>query len=273
MISSQLVILACAGTAFFILVGFIITFLIIRHNNNLNNVNNEKNKLLNESRIRHIEENERMINQISRELHDNIGQSANLIIASLHKMESNELNAQMVTLINNAKDLSRQLLQDAQNISHSLNQNYIKTRSLHALLQQNLEHLRHFKSIQSEFIIEGAVQTLAPDSKLLVYRIAQEVFQNILKHANATEVLVHLSYGPNTFCMLIEDNGIGLVKETIQSRDGIGFTNMYERAEVLGGLLTIESRSPAGCCITLSMPDVKYIQDRTSSQILDYNAD
>jgi signal transduction histidine kinase len=258
MVTNQVAILLFAGTAFFMLVGFIITFLIIRHNSNLNNINTEKNKLLSESRLRHIEENERMMNQISKELHDNIGQSASLIFASLNKIESFCTDEQVLRLVTNAKDLSNQLLQDAKNISHSLNQNYIKSRSLHSLLQQNLEHLKSFKNIQSEFIIEGEPKNLYPETKLIVYRIAQEAFQNILKHAGATEISITLFYGEQTFRMRIQDNGIGLVKDTLHNRDGIGLTNMRERAVVLNGELMIEAPQNSGCCVTLSVREMEF---------------
>lgn len=240
------------------LVGFIITFLIIRHNSNLNNINTEKNKLLSESRLRHIEENERMMNQISKELHDNIGQSASLIFASLSKIESYSNDSDILRLVTNAKELSNQLLQDAKNISHSLNQNYIKSRSLHSLLQQNLEHLKSFRNIQSEFLIDGEPKNLFPETKLIVYRIAQEAFQNILKHASATEILISLFYGERTFRMSIRDNGIGLVKNTFHNIDGIGLTNMRERALVLNGELTIEAPQNSGCCVTLTIRDMDF---------------
>lgn len=258
MVTNQVAILLFAGTAFFMLVGFIITFLIIRHNSNLNNLNNEKNKLLSESRLRHIEENERMMNQISKELHDNIGQSASLIFASLNKIESYSTDSQILSVVGNAKYLSNQLLQDAKNISHSLNQNYIKSRSLHSLLQQNLEHLKSFNNIQSEFIIEGEARNLFPETKLIVYRIAQEAFQNILKHSNATKILITLFYGEQIFRMRIQDNGIGLVKETLHNRDGIGLTNMRERAAVLEGELMIETSQNSGCSVTLTVREMEF---------------
>lgn len=258
MVTDQVAILLFAGTAFFMLVGFIITFLIIRHNSNLNNINTEKNRLLSESRLRHIEENERMMNQISKELHDNIGQSASLIFASLNNIESCCTDNQILRVVANAKVLTNQLLQDAKNISHSLNQNYIKSRSLHSLIQQNLEHLKSFKNIQSEFIIEGEAKNLFPETKLIVYRIAQEAFQNIMKHANATGILISLFYGEKSFRMSIQDNGIGLVKNTFHNSDGIGLTNMRERALVLNGELMIEVPRNSGCRVTLTIRDLDF---------------
>lgn len=262
MVTNQVALLLFAGTAFFMFVGFIITFLIIRHNSNLNNINSEKNKLLSESRLRHIEENERMMSQISKELHDNIGQSASLIFASLNNIESYSEDPHILRVVANAKVLSNQLLQDAKNISHSLNQNYIKSRSLHTLFQQNLEHLKTFKNIQSEFIIEGEVKNLYPETKLIVYRIAQEAFQNIMKHANATEILISLFYGEKSFRMIIQDNGIGLVKNTFHNNDGIGLTNMRERALVLNGELMIEAPQNSGCSVTLTIRDLDFDTNR-----------
>lgn len=252
MLPNQLAIYLFAGTFLFMTLGFVITLLIVRHNNRLNFLHLEKNQMISESRKLHIEENERMMNQISKELHDNIGQSANMIRASLRK--AHKLSAkdeELSKLIAVAAELTEQVMRDAKNISHSLNQNHIKARNLHLLLEQDLEHIRSFSNISFEFDISGTVRKLLPESKLIVYRIAQEAFHNILKHSGADHILFGLEYGPDSFRMRIQDNGIGLPLEKMHAREGIGLTNMRERAEYLNGHISFDSNPGSGCTVSL----------------------
>jgi two-component system, NarL family, sensor kinase len=261
MLPSQVVLLLFAGTFLFMLLGFVITFLIFRHNNKLNLLNLQKNQLISESRARHIRENERMMNQISKELHDNIGQSASLIRASLHKATRMANDVELTKLIAGTAELTEQIMRDAKNISHSLNQNFIKARNLHLLLEQDLEHIRNFSNISYEFDIVGSTKRLMPESKLIVYRIAQEAFHNILKHSNASHICLLVEYGMNSFKMRIQDNGVGLPAEVMHARDGIGLTNMRERAEYLNGEIIIDSNPGRGCTVNLIVHNFEFNSD------------
>ena len=257
--SNQFTILVFAVSMLFMLLGIIITVLLIRHNSRLNFLHLEKNQMISESRRLHIEENERMMNQISKELHDNIGQSASLVRASLYKIHRlSEGNEELTGLVAETAELTQQIMRDAKNISHSLNQNYIKSRHLHALLEQDLEHIRSFSNIGFEFDIQGQAKRLIPESQLIVYRIAQEAFHNILKHSGANHIILLLEYGQDYFKMSIQDNGIGLPGELMHSRDGIGINNMRERAEYLNGQLIINSDTAKGCLVKLIIKDIKF---------------
>lgn len=259
MLPNQITILVFAGSMLFLLLGIVITILLIRHNGRLNFLHLEKNQMISESRRLHIEENERMMNQISKELHDNIGQSASLVRASLHKiLRLSKNNLELTGLIEETAELTQQIMRDAKNISHSLNQNYIKSRHLHSLLEQDLEHIRSFSNIGFEFDIIGQAKRLVPESQLIVYRIAQEAFHNILKHSGANHINLLLEYGADYFKMKIQDNGIGLPGEVMHARDGIGINNMRERAEYLNGQLNISSDLGKGCIIKLLIKDIKF---------------
>ncbi|MBL7713668.1 MAG: hypothetical protein JNL13_14435 [Chitinophagaceae bacterium] len=258
MISSQVIILLFAGTGFFMIAGALVTFLIVRHNNRINKLHLQKNELISESRKQHILENERMMSQISKELHDNIGQSANLILASLKKAKRLSQDPEISMLLSSASELTETVMRDAKNISHSLNHNHIKARNLHALLEQDLEHMSRFSNIDFEFNISGEVRKFLPESKLIIYRIAQEAFNNILKHSGANLIILSLQYDPHLFVMKIEDNGVGLAQQEMHAREGIGLTNMHERAAVLEGKITIESNPGSGCTISLLLKNAQF---------------
>jgi signal transduction histidine kinase len=84
-----------------------------------------------------------------------------------------------------------------------------------------------------------------------LYHIAQEACTNALKHANAQNVRVCLHLDGAHVILRIEDDGIGIPAE---SSDGLGMRIMHNRAAVIGGKLTIESRHPAGTIVTCTIP-------------------
>lgn len=95
---------------------------------------------------------------------------------------------------------------------------------------------------------EGNIQ-LPTVLQLGIYRIAQEALNNVLKHASASDVSVHLSRDGKRVEMEIEDNGSGF--DVHESSAGIGLQSMHERAEALGGVLRITSKTGAGTSVRL----------------------
>lgn len=258
MVPNEVAVLLFGGTFLFMLLGIVITVLLIRHNNRLNFLHLEKTQFISESRKLSIVENERMMNQISKELHDNIGQSASLIRASLYKAARLSTSEELSRLLASSAELTDQVMRDAKNISHSLNHSFIKARNFHLLLEQDLEYMRSFSNINYDFTIEGETKKLLPETKLIVYRIAQEAFHNIIKHSGANEISLLLEYKADSFKMSIRDNGYGLPKEKMHAREGIGLNNMRERAELLKGEIIIESNPGGGCAVNLQINNIEF---------------
>ena len=97
--------------------------------------------------------------------------------------------------------------------------------------------------IETHFNAEGNIE-LPTVLQLGIYHIAQEALNNVLKHASASDVSVHLARDGHRVEMEIEDNGSGF--DVHESSAGIGLQSMRERAEALGGVLCITSKTGAG---------------------------
>lgn len=96
---------------------------------------------------------------------------------------------------------------------------------------------------------------LPPELSTALYRIAQEALHNIRKHAKATTVHLHLDLRSNTeVCLEISDDGQGFEPEHPSHQLGQGLLGMRERAEALGGRLTLHSRAGDGTAITVHIP-------------------
>ena len=93
-------------------------------------------------------------------------------------------------------------------------------------------------------------ETILPNSKkLLLYRIIQEQLNNIIKHANATEVYIELFNLENNCELLIRDNGIGA--QLSNRKDGLGLKNIRNRVEVLNGDVEFVSSQGNGFCMQI----------------------
>jgi signal transduction histidine kinase len=87
----------------------------------------------------------------------------------------------------------------------------------------------------------GNLPRLSQEAELYVYRIIQELLQNIIKHANASKALVQMNYHPPLLSVAVEDNGIGFDKQLVEG--GMGLKSIDSRLKVLGGTIDIQSSS------------------------------
>jgi len=100
---------------------------------------------------------------------------------------------------------------------------------------------------------------LLPSIELSLYRIVQELLQNVVKHASATRALVQLSYNENLLNITIEDNGKGFSASRDAMAKGIGIRNIYARMAALNGQVDIESREGNGTTVYLELDTRNYL--------------
>ena len=97
---------------------------------------------------------------------------------------------------------------------------------------------------------------LPPDVKIAIYRIVQEVFNNVMKHSGASMCWIDLWYGADGVEIAISDNGRGFEPQTVTS-EHLGLAIMRERTQAIGGELTIESQPDEGVHTSLRWPGAK----------------
>jgi signal transduction histidine kinase len=106
---------------------------------------------------------------------------------------------------------------------------------------------------------QGGKPKLSPDLRSVVFRIAQEAINNVVRHANATKIDIQLDYSENDIYLRVEDNGKGFNTESVlQKRNGKqtawGLLGMTERANLVGGLCNILSSPGKGTLIEVYVP-------------------
>ncbi|HTN16203.1 MAG TPA: ATP-binding protein, partial [Chitinophagaceae bacterium] len=145
-----------------------------------------------------------------------------------------------------------QIAQQVQQLSHSLNNNWVAQHGLISSIAQELERLRANATIDFEYTdhTETAL-TLSTDKQIILFRVFQEILNNALKHAKASRIMVSLE-NRNGFQLGISDNGKGFdVAQQMSRSKGMGLGNIVNRAQIIGFDCTISSQNNTGTSFLL----------------------
>jgi PAS domain S-box-containing protein len=199
--------------------------------------------------------------RISRELHDDAGQSLLLLMHRLDALASdpaNRLSKQAKDKVTRLHRLAVKILDGLRRYAQELRPAILDHMGLVAALgwmAENLERDRRTKVIVE---VRGTECELSPEAKLVLFRIAQEALNNVKRHSDATKAVVKLEYEPQKIIMTITDNGKGFEPperlSDLASIGKLGLTGMEERARLLGGTLRVQSMPGEGTAVTVELP-------------------
>jgi two-component system sensor histidine kinase UhpB len=188
--------------------------------------------------------------RLARDLHDEVNQALTAILLRLQAMSQSappELGEELTEL----KRLVNQAMGELLQLARQLRPTALDD---HGLLPAMASQVRRFAAqtgIEADLKSTGGGSGLAPDEEIAVYRIAQEALANIARHADAKRVEVDLRTGDGVE-LTVRDDGCGF--EPSVPASGLGLGGMAERARLVGGELTIESRPGAGTELSLRVP-------------------
>lgn len=186
--------------------------------------------------------------EIGQELHDNINQL--LAVAKIHIGCINHSNHTKES-IQKASECIQLAIDEIRQLSHQLVTPRFQEETLTGVL--DALYLKNRKDIAIQKKISGLNEnSLSPEIKLALYRIAQEQFNNIYKHAKARSIDLRITGDTNRVTMLISDDGVGF--DPSQRKNGIGIQNIYRRAESLNGSADIVSAPGKGCQLSVIIP-------------------
>lgn len=182
--------------------------------------------------------------RISRALHDELGQNLALLKLKLTASEERQ-NSELLSIVDDTIERLRRvafeirpLLLDELGLAHAL--------------QKKLTDLQTSSGLRCGLYVPAGFELGAPFD-LGLYRIAQESLNNVVRHAGATEVSVVLQRRSRTIHLEVRDNGRG-----IQARDrlkhGLGLGSMKERAQIMGGRLSVDTHPGGGTIVRVEVP-------------------
>jgi len=259
---SDIPIIITSGTLIFLLTAGFITFFFYSYQQRLAAHLKEKEELKilfqNEKLKAQLEMQEQTFLSISQEIHDNIGQILSLTRLNISTIKPDDyLGTQ--NKITASKDLLDQAIEDLRDLSKRLNTQYVSQQNLSASLQFQLNLIQKSGYIATSLVVHGEENgNLDPEKKLIVFRIAQEALNNIIKHAQAKNIAVVLVYLPDKTIISIKDDGQGFEMptqtDTPASDKGIGTYNMFYRARLIGAEFSLQSTPGEGTLAHLVLP-------------------
>lgn len=204
-----------------------------------------------------LEIQEELLQHVSREIHDNLGQVAALVKLNLVSFPDG-LSEEADKRLQHTRVLMQKLMLDIKTLSLSLNMDYLQEEGLVKALEGECNRIRLLQLLQVDFSSEGLFAGMNPGWQIIVYRMFQETVSNVFKYAQATALSVEVKTENDIFTLVIADNGIGFpVEETLQQafkNGSTGIKGMQKRMNLIGGSLTIHSSAGNGTRVTMVIP-------------------
>lgn len=194
----------------------------------------------------HVEEMERR--RISRELHDEAGQSLLCIRLQMELLEQAlpVEHEEWISKLREARDLTERTILEMRRLIAALSPAVLEQLGLGAALRQLVNRFRRLHPIRVRLLL-SRLRRLPQHTEIMVYRLVQECFNNIAKHAGATNVNISVSSADGWVRLAVEDNGVGFkVEEALARKDSFGLSGMRERVALLGGRFDIRSHPSDG---------------------------
>ncbi|MGE8554330.1 MAG: sensor histidine kinase [Chryseobacterium jejuense] len=184
--------------------------------------------------------------QIGRELHDNIGQKLTLVSLYVQQMLYENKVPEASERIDQVSQIINQSLQDLRSLSKTLTDDNISQKEIVTLIQEEVDNTNSLKKCLINFEHNFEHLDLGFVHKNLLLRITQEFIQNSIKHSHCKNIFISLNTSENILWELtIRDDGIGFDRTQTKS-NGIGLTNMKNRAEIIGADFLLESDKNIG---------------------------
>jgi signal transduction histidine kinase len=194
-------------------------------------------------------------NRLARELHDSVAQTLYGLTlqaeAASRKLSAGQ-TIEVTDYLGEIRDSAQQTLQETRLLIFELRPPTLEQKGLVMALQERLESVENRSGLKTQINLQE-LDRLPARIESGLYGISNEVLNNILKHAHASEVRVSLEKQLGKIVLQISDNGIGFDLETVNPQGGLGLKGMRERAEQINGDLRISS-GENGTQISVEVP-------------------
>ncbi len=204
------------------------------------------------ARLISVQESDRR--SLSRELHDEIGQSLSALLlgignvaAILSPNGNDDARAQLADL----RRLTERTVAVVRDMSLLLRPSMLDDLGLIPAVQWQAREVSRTSNISVQVSAESAPEDLPDEHRTCIYRIVQEALRNVVRHAHAKNVRIGLDQSDDQLVLTIQDDGRGFVPER---EKGLGLLGMEERVKHLNGSFRIESSPGVGTSIRVELP-------------------
>jgi signal transduction histidine kinase len=189
---------------------------------------------------------------ISRELHDQVGQSLSALLMDVESLGAmTGGNIAFRQGLKNIKTLAENCVNEVRNISLLLRPSMLDDLGLVPALEWQAREVSKRTGLQVDVADENVSDTLPEDHKTCIYRVVQEALNNCSRHAQAKKARVFVRQETDRLLLTIQDDGRGFDP---RRERGLGLVGMTERVSHLGGVLKIDSTPGRGTCLQVDLP-------------------
>jgi hypothetical protein len=200
-----------------------------------------------------LEIQEQTFNNISREIHDNVGQLLSLAKVQVNIIDQSE-NTDKNMLFELKQNIGKALI-DLRDIAKSLSGERLILIGLVQTLTQEIDRINRSRFLNASLTVTGEERKFNEQKQLIIVRIVQEALQNIIKHAEANGVEISINFAARMLRVNVRDDGKGFsTEEKLNTPTGLGLQNIINRAGIIGGKAEIKSTLSEGTDITLTIP-------------------
>lgn len=200
-----------------------------------------------------IEGEEKERRRLSEELHDGLGQLLSTVKLNISGLEGNVVEEKENHLVNSLS-LIDEACSELRNISHNLMPGALIKLGLIPALREFTDKINQAGNITVIIQTHGINDRFGSTIETGLFRIIQEVCNNIIKHAKANKVTIQLIKDENLLTVMIEDDGVGFDINKIDNSNGIGWKNIKSRVTFLKGIFDIDSHHNRGTTVTIEIP-------------------
>jgi PAS domain S-box-containing protein len=197
-----------------------------------------------------VEAQEQERARIGRELHDDINQRLAMLAVELEQLQDNpEVGSRLQELRKQTTEISN----DVQALSHELHSSKLEYLGVVAGIKSWCREFGERQRMEVEFKSD-VVSVLPLDVGVCLFRVLQEALHNAVKYSGTKRVEVQLAEHSNELHLIVRDSGKGFDIEAARQGRGLGLTSMQERARLVNGTISIESKPMGGTTIHVRVP-------------------
>ncbi len=203
-----------------------------------------------------LEAEEKERRRIAQDLHDGVGQLLSAAKLNLSNLESKlkDQNEEQHIAMQNALSLLDDSVKEVRAVSHNMMPNTLIKLGLASAVREFITKLGNAPTLKVDLEIVGLDNRLDNQVETVLYRVIQEIVNNIIKHAKASQISMQLIRHDTELNVMIEDNGIGFDSSKIDDFEGLGLKGIKTRIELLEGAVHFDSVVGRGTTVIIDVP-------------------
>jgi len=222
---------------------------------------------LQQQRIRELEKDRQLVavdsllkgqeeerSRLAKDLHDGLGGLLSGVKFSLSNMKDNLLiTPDNMAVFERSLDMIDTSIRELRRVAHNMMPEMLVKFGLDEALKEYCNSINSTKLITVKYQSFGIDTRMDSSKEIIIYRIVQELLNNTLKHAAASEALVQLIKEERRLSVLVEDNGKGFDPSVLETNKGAGWTSIRSRVDYLQGRMDIKSEAGKGTTVTIDV--------------------